>query len=446
MNNLIKKLYQYHQEHPESELMQGKIFHRMCLVIMITIPLALLINLFTQLAFTSQILGLAFVLIAALYYNSRYLGQLKLSIILFSIILHVLLVINYFYNSGIEGPSLILFLISLIFIIAVIPSDRYKYWIPFNLGIALFLMALDYQQPSLVGNSYHSRHSYFTDTAFTYFAAVCCITFILAYIIRSYEQERNKTVLALKELKTANAGKTKLLSILSHDLKAPLNSIQGFLEVLLQYDLTEEEKSSIKATLLAETKNTQEMLVNMLSWTKAQMDGGIKAELVPLPLLETLMPSIAIQQVAAMEKMITINISIAHDLVLLADAEMIKLVVRNLLNNAIKFTRHGGEISITAKTAGGNCLLSITDNGIGIPLAKQAGLFQLDSGTTYGTDNEKGVGLGLKLCKEFIELQRGSISFSSRPGLGTTFELSLALAGANTSSSTRALDQGRVAQ
>src|SRR5690606_36275307 len=125
----------------------------------------------------------------------------------------------------------------------------------------------------LIIDSYSSRMNLFIDTGFTYFSASLCITAVLIYIVKSYREEKNKAWAASIALKEANDAKTKLLSILSHDLNSPLNSIQGFLELLIDLDFNEDEERSIKQTLLKETKSTQAMLINLLSWTKPQMDG-----------------------------------------------------------------------------------------------------------------------------------------------------------------------------
>ncbi|WP_348085045.1 sensor histidine kinase [Mucilaginibacter sp.] len=100
-------------------------------------------------------------------------------------------------------------------------------------------------------------------------------------------------------------------------------------------------------------------------------------------------------------------------------------MIRNLINNAIKFTNAGGEIIFKAKQIGGECWLIIRDNGIGITEEKQSELFSLRAGTTFGTNNEKGVGLGLLLCKEFTELQGGRIWLESNPGEGTAFYVAM---------------------
>lgn len=275
---------------------------------------------------------------------------------------------------------------------------------------------------------YIIRFNLFTDTAFSYIATILCITLIFNYVLRVYQREKFSAIAALKALKKTDASKTKLLSILSHDLKAPLNSIESFLEILTHYDLEEEEERVIKTSLLKETKNTQTMLYNMLSWTKSQMEGGIQVNLSNLELKKTLKIPIAIQRAAAKEKALTLNIDIDPEICVIADPDMIQLVVRNLLNNAVKFTKPGGEIHITGKKdASGYALITVKDNGIGIPEEKQATLFTANSGTTYGTSNEKGVGLGLTLCHEFTQLQGGKLSFSSSPNQGSEFYLSLPL-------------------
>ncbi|SDM22065.1 Histidine kinase-, DNA gyrase B-, and HSP90-like ATPase [Daejeonella rubra] len=116
-----------------------------------------------------------------------------------------------------------------------------------------------------------------------------------------------------------------------------------------------------------------------------------------------------------------------ESIIVLADKDMLQLVIRNLLNNAVKFTAVGGKISIRSTVENNNCIITVTDNGRGIPYDMQADLFSMKVKSTYGTRNEKGVGLGLALCKEFAEIQNGKIWFESVPGKGTTFYISMVL-------------------
>ncbi len=154
---------------------------------------------------------------------------------------------------------------------------------------------------------------------------------------------------------------------------------------------------------------------------------GVGVNLCEVNLKQTLIPALSTQQTMAAEKCIQLEDEINDSIYILADSDMLQLVVRNLVNNAIKFTAAGGRISLTSKISNDRCLINIADNGNGIPYDLQGDLFSLKARSTFGTQNEKGAGLGLALCKEFTDLQKGEIWFDSEPGVGTTFYLSLIL-------------------
>lgn len=423
MINVLKALHEKLVGGPEQASLEARIFHEISLIAIIALFFYLGVNLFTKVPFVSVVMFSGMVLMTLLYVNSRYWGNLKSSIILFTIAGNALLVANYFLNSGINGPTLLIFTLSFFFTISVMPKKEYRMWFFLNIVVVLSLLTIEYLNPHLVKNSYINRISYFTDTAFSYVVIVGIISIIITYIRKSYEYEKNSSLEKSQELQQANESKTKLLSILSHDLRSPLNSIQSFLEILIEYKLEEDEKKAIKMSLLKETKNTQTMLQNLLSWTKSQMEGGVRCNLTNINLFDVLKITIDIQQTAAQEKAIKIRNEIDPSAVVLADVDMIKLVVRNIINNAVKFTRQGGEILLKTEIVNNEFLLSIQDNGIGISKDKQQYLFSYESTSTYGTKNEKGIGLGLLLCKEFTELQGGKISYTSIDQKGTTFTI-----------------------
>ena len=130
----------------------------------------------------------------------------------------------------------------------------------------------------------------------------------------------------------------------------------------------------------------------------------------------------------ALKKDIVLTININESIAVKADMDMLRLIIRNLLNNAIKFTPAGGNIELTAITQDDDCIISVKDNGIGIPANKHGDIFSLKAKSTYGTENEKGTGLGLVLCKDYTLLQNGKIWFTSTEGVGTTFFVSLTCA------------------
>lgn len=413
--------------HQDSVTMEARIFNEVSLMTIASLIISLAVNLITQIPYVSFILFLTLVLVAALYISARFYNNVQSSTIIFCIALNLIIVFNFFINSGSAGPSLLLFIISFFFTLSIMPKKQYIFWIPLNVITVLALLTIEYLFPSQVINSYHNRAAVFLDHSFTYLACISCISVILSYIVKSLLIEKNKVIAISRDLMRANQSKTQLLSILSHDLRSPLNSIQSFLELLLAYDLNEEEKRTIKESLLQETKNTQIMLQNLLSWTKAQMEGGLQVSLTSVPLSKELKVVLELIQISALEKVITVKNEIDPGICIIADVEMIKLVIRNLIINAVKFTPSGGNVTVSAEVKGQSVLLIIEDNGIGIAKEKQANLFSVGAVSTYGTNNEKGVGLGLLLCKEFTEMQGGSISFESTLGVGSKFCLNFPL-------------------
>jgi two-component system sensor histidine kinase/response regulator len=172
--------------------------------------------------------------------------------------------------------------------------------------------------------------------------------------------------------------------------------------------------------------STQEMLDNMLSWSKAQLNDG-KVNLEVNNLSEALAPVISIQKAASKEKKIKLTHQIDPVLAVMSDVHMLQLIVRNIIGNAIKFTPEEGLIQLSVSKSEPQCLIKIQDNGNGIPKESKAEIFSLKAQSTYGTANEKGIGLGLFLCKEYTHAQGGKIWFESQVGIGTTFYVALPL-------------------
>jgi signal transduction histidine kinase len=137
---------------------------------------------------------------------------------------------------------------------------------------------------------------------------------------------------------------------------------------------------------------------------------------------------LTIQQILAEKKSVTLVSRVDPSVYVTADNNMLELIIRNLVNNAIKFTPGGGQVLIMLKVDNGICQLMVIDNGIGIDTTHKEDIFSLKSHSTFGTNNEKGIGLGLVLCKELQALQAGDLWFDSVPGKGTTFYATLPIA------------------
>lgn len=232
------------------------------------------------------------------------------------------------------------------------------------------------------------------------------------------------------QLEQANASKDKFFSILSHDLK---NAFWGLLEgtnsVLSNFETYPHEK--IKATLELLRTNTDRLYAlfeNLMTWSRLQR-GQIEPLLQETSINYFIARSIDLLAHNAAQKQITIINGLENGLekiAITADLKMIDAVVRNLLSNAIKFTNPGGIVTITAIHGEHAVTVAVSDTGIGIPTNKIATLFQIES-TNHrtGTAGELGTGLGLILCKEFVEKHGGAIWVESEVGVGTTFRFTL---------------------
>jgi len=373
--------------------------------------------------FASAILmAIIFIVLTAIFYWSRVKGKLAQAIVVFSFASNFLFVVNFYFNSGINGPTILIFILTFFLNISIVSKKQYLFWILLNLTIVFSLLTLSYLYPEKIPFSYPDRLSRHIDWAYSYVVIVFLVFIITVFIQGSRDKERRITEQKALELQNANDTKDKLFSILAHDLRSPLNSIKNYLEILSEIDLTEEEQRLMRNELIVSTRYTEQMLSNLLSWSQNQMS-GIAAVLISLNIAETLSSTIRIQKSAADSKGVQLVDRLNPADFIIADPEMFTLVVRNLINNAIKFTPSGGMIELSSIKEGNYICLVIKDNGNGIPSDVQDTIFSPGIRSTYGTNNEKGVGLGLMLCKEFTEAQGGKIGFESREGAGTTFFL-----------------------
>ncbi|WP_052496393.1 sensor histidine kinase [Pedobacter lusitanus] len=295
-----------------------------------------------------------------------------------------------------------------------------------NIIVAISLIIFQYHYPELVPVNYKDDLSRHLDLSYVYFFTLIIIYFILTSIITSYNRERLLAEKRAEQLEIANQSKNKLFSILAHDLRSPLNSIQSFLEISMEVEIEEDEKRTINSSLLKETKYTGQMLINLLSWSKTQME-GVNVRLTRLDLARALESTLLLQTSLAEEKGLILTNRIQHNVHVIADSDMMELIIRNLINNAIKFTPPGGIITVSSEIHGQECWIRIEDTGIGIAKKDYDNIFSLHSEITYGTNKEKGVGLGLVLCKEFITMQHGRIWVESTLNVGTVFFVSINL-------------------
>ncbi|MDJ1471439.1 sensor histidine kinase [Xanthocytophaga flava] len=243
--------------------------------------------------------------------------------------------------------------------------------------------------------------------------------------IQQTNEELKASAVQLKEL---NDSKNRLFSIIAHDLRSPMNSFRGF-SGLLASNIDSLSKEDIKVLVKGMSKsfnNVNTLLENLLHWSRVQMNTfSSQAEVVDLAVLIT--DNLSLVEPTAADKLIVVKGDVAEELYAFIDKNIFNIVLRNLLMNAIKFTNSKGKVEVRAKRTGTQITIDIIDNGIGMSPTTLGNLFtsQNHNHSTVGTANEKGTGLGLMLCKEFITQWGGTIKAVSSKGDGSTFSFTV---------------------
>jgi len=230
-----------------------------------------------------------------------------------------------------------------------------------------------------------------------------------------------------KDLDTSNATLKKFITIMAHDLKSPFNAIIGFSDLLKsEYDnLNNDERKLAIENTYKSSVNALTLLEHLLEWARLQT-GRIHMNIEKIDLFDVVEEIVSFKQPSAFLKKQRIESNVSKGLYIKMDRNVILTIFRNLLSNAIKFTPEGGEISINASEAESAVTLIITDTGVGISPENIDKLFRIDEQfNTRGTKGEKGTGIGLFLCHEYLDKSGGNISVVSKVDEGTTFTLNL---------------------
>ena len=253
--------------------------------------------------------------------------------------------------------------------------------------------------------------------------SVLVIMVILFLIVGLYRSNRERQRIN-GELEELNKVKNKMMAIIAHDLRSPMTSMQGVFYLLRDENLDMEEIREIASNLEVTVQQNINMMGNLLSWANSQMRGlEIDIENVSaFDVVEEILENCSFQ---AEHKSLTLINNVDPNLAVKADANLLKLIIRNLVNNAIKFSHEGDTVTLSAEEDRQEVVFKVKDNGIGIPVEERDGLFSLQGNSRSGTNDENGSGLGLKLCKEFVEKQNGTIDLDSTVGEGTIFYVSL---------------------
>ncbi|MDE3214051.1 MAG: ATP-binding protein [Bacteroidota bacterium] len=245
-------------------------------------------------------------------------------------------------------------------------------------------------------------------------------------INREIEAQKMEISKKADELADLNVLKNKLFSVVSHDLKGPIYAQRNLFQTMVRYDLPGDEIKELVPEILKDMNHTIGLMDNLLLWARSQMRSEtiLKESVEPQKLVESI---VKVLEPQARAKQVGLSSKIESQASVLADKDMLDIVMRNLISNAIKFTSESQNVEVTLEQQGDAMKISIRDNGIGMTEETLDKISENNFFSSKGTHNESGTGLGLMLCKEFLKKNGSSLQISSRFGEGSTFSFELPL-------------------
>lgn len=245
----------------------------------------------------------------------------------------------------------------------------------------------------------------------------------------SLKNARDKIIQQQNKLQQLSATKDKIYSIVAHDLRGSLSGIYGLVEIIdeeLDDDVVSEDVKKYIRYIFQGAAASKQILENLLAWTRHQTD-SLQMNMEEFSLLDEIETSVQLYQTQAKKKQIDIQFETDEgNMMVRADRQMLATVIRNLLSNAIKFSHSGDQVTLKISSMDGGTLVSVKDEGIGMPEEIRSRIFNYDSRPKRsGTNKEHGTGLGLLLCKDFVEAHNGEIRVNSKPNEGTEFQFEI---------------------
>ena len=228
-------------------------------------------------------------------------------------------------------------------------------------------------------------------------------------------------------LQQLNTTKDKLFSIVSHDFRSPLNALKSTAYLMSREGISPTEVKELTTNVTTQINHTSYFLENLLFWAKSQLK-GFRIEAEKFDLQELVQENIELAYPQAEQKKIILEAQNTEKVWVMADKNMTRLVLRNLLSNALKYSRQADHVTLAYQCRQADVLITIQDSGLGMNAEQMHTIFTPHTSSTYGTNQEKGAGLGLLLCKDFVERNGGEIWAESEAGKGSTFYFTLPLA------------------
>jgi two-component system, sensor histidine kinase and response regulator len=377
---------------------------------------------------------LAVILVFAplVHYLSRVLLYHWLAVGSISFLVVGIFVSSFLLKAGTKGPALFLLPITYFILIGFVSKRIRTAFLIFHILLSSSLIIWEYNNPQLSLFSSFNREILFVDILSTVAMGLVLTHVVTTYMLNTFNLEREGLLHASQkiaeqndQLQALNNEKTKLLGIMSHDLRGSLGALQSLSDLMIEYPLSEEEKEEVVLKIQMQSRLSGSLLDNMLFWAKNQINGtkAIKKAVLLEPLIKELQSSNAI---LASNKNVLIHSKCDARISAYTDMDYLHLILRNLVQNAVKFTPKGGSVHILVTEEISGCIqILIKDSGVGFETSYLAKIGDSRLESTIGTSGEKGTGLGLLLVYEYVELLGAKIECNSVIDMGTTFKITL---------------------
>ncbi len=368
------------------------------------------------------------------WYLLRVKGKYLTALYIFGGLTYPVIGFSFFLKDGIYGPTIYLFFLMQLILVSISPIRLAYFWTLVNVLVFIGLFYFGLFNADWVSNHYENKLIEFVDHSFIYIASILGLTFLVItlknfYAVQKRDAATKSRELALvnRELSHANQQKDKIIAIISHDLKNPLLSILQSLELINSgEDLAKEEIAFIHQELLKSTRRTHNLLEDILEWATLELRNKAK-KVKTIDLKSLFADTLGIMQTIARQKGLTLHVDYLTNPQVQIETDRLLLIIRNLIQNSIKFTNSEGKVKVTVSQTEMEALIQVEDTGIGISPEKMDQLFELEVKPTFGTANEKGTGMGLYLCYQNASKLGGKLTVESKEGSGTTFCLTVPL-------------------
>lgn len=360
-------------------------------------------------------------IIAAMLVHKQYTLAGKLLVVLYTAII---ILAQHIYYSGKTNVALYFFPIGLVSLIIFNHQAKWAGYFSASFSTALLILSSLGILPEW--NQTITNEQIIYDNIFNTIGASTFSLLSIFYLLRYSEKYRAdleekslETRLANENLTLANNTKTRLFSIIGHDLRNPLIAIKGAVSALQEPDFPEEERAFLLSELEKRVDYSMNLMNNLLIWSKAQLN-GIEYKPENFDLAELIKTVVGQVQAQAADKRIDLQTDFQHlPLLIFADKGMLEIIIRNIISNSIKYTHQGGFVKVRARKADDHVMITVADSGVGMEQDALEKIRNQVFYTTPGTQREKGSGLGLMICADFLRYHGSDLQIDSGKDAGT---------------------------